>query len=160
MNKFWSTIRHCCSESRLHFTATGEELYLRIDDRNQQDTYDGFCDVRAIVPNTEGESFTLELQQPPVTAEVRDYVEAHGGQIREAPAVTSITFHLKVVSGAQVISGLAKVIRRVTRRGQQYADQNWKWICPRTAKTLERFASTLTTVRQRQNEKAMRCSTF
>jgi hypothetical protein len=38
---------------------------------------------------------------------------------------------------------LARAIRRVIGRGQRYPDPNWKWICPRTANSLERFARLL-----------------
>lgn len=149
MKEFWTRLRHCCSEARSHFTGWGEELRLRIDDRKQEDVYPGFCDIRVTVSDAGGESFTLELQQPPLNEEVREFVEAHGGQIQETPAVTAITILLNVASAPRIINGLAKVIRRITRRGERYTDRNLKWICPRTADALERFASALATGSQR-----------
>lgn len=140
---FWSNIRFSCADARSHFTAYAEELFLRLDKRTSQDVYPGYCEIHVMVPTTKEGAFRLELRNPPLTGEVEKFLAANNAQIRHAVQTTTITLQLTVSSGPEVLNKLARVIRRVTRRKQQYADRNWKWICPRTAEALERFASAL-----------------
>lgn len=115
---------------------------FRIDDRQERDVYPGFCEIRVTVQDPEGSSALLELSPAPHSAEVGEVVERHGGQVTHEQFGTTIRLTL-VRGDAHRVRDLARAIRRVTRRGQRYSDPNWKWICPRTADSLERFADAL-----------------
>jgi hypothetical protein len=53
--------------------------------------------------------------------------------------LASITMSFSL-SQVGIVRGLAKKIDSITGRGRHYPVRNWKWICPRTANSLNRFA--------------------
>jgi hypothetical protein len=120
------------------------DVCIGIDDRGGQDVVSSFCTMTVRVPDSSGDSLILSIQHIPLTERSRSLIEDQGGNIREFPdgyraeitlSVTSVTF----------IRKLARAIRQTTGRGKRYDHPNWKWICPRTAASLERFATVLKT---------------
>ena len=73
-------------------------------------------------------------------------IKDQGGNIREFAGgyVAEITLSVKSVT---FIRKLARAIGQTTGRGKRYANPNWKWICPRTAASLERLADALISYR-------------
>ena len=86
----------------------------------------------------------LSIQHIPLTGESRSLIEDEGGNIREFPDGYVAEIKLKVKS-VTFIRKLARAIRQTIGRGKRYHNPNWKWICPRTAASLERFATVLKT---------------
>jgi hypothetical protein len=130
---------------------TGPGASTRIDDRRESDGYPGFCEIHVSAPAPDGSSVLLELSPAPHNAEVCELVERHGGQIRQGSLGATIQLSL-TFRDARHVRDLARAIRRVTRRGQRYPDPNWKWICPRTADSLERFARLLAQARHQPTD--------
>jgi hypothetical protein len=130
------------------FPIIGSSTSVRIDDRRESDVYPGFCEINVSAQASDGSYLLLELAPAPYNAEIRELVEQHGGQVTQAPG--GATIRLAVSRGdTRIVRELARAVRRVIRRGQRYPDPNWKWICPRTADSLERFASVMSEARIR-----------
>jgi hypothetical protein len=115
---------------------------VRVDDRRPDDYYQSFCTISAIV-RPDGTA-TLTLTHPPLNDGVRVVVDNYGGRVLSSP-VPAIDLELPPTDDAAgIVRDLAAAIKAVTRRGQHYPEKNWKWIVPRTAGSLIRFARVLT----------------
>lgn len=115
---------------------------VQIDDQNQIDIQSGFCQIHVTVQSRESSTALLELSPAPHNGEVSELLHEHGGQLVHGS--TGATIRLSVgPRDARRVRDLARAIRRITRRGETYADRNWKWICRRTADSLEQFARVL-----------------
>lgn len=133
--------------------AAGAGTSVRIDDRQERDVYPGFCEIHVTAQAADGSSVLLELSPAPYNPEVCGFVEGLGGQVTQGSF--GATIRLRLSHGdARPIRDLARVIRRVTGRGQRYPDPNWKWICPRTAASLERLAGVLSRLRRSPGKQA------
>jgi hypothetical protein len=130
----------CCPRGRGNVASP--RTSVRIDDRQESDVYPGFCEIHVSVQDPDGSSVLLELSPAPHNAEVCEVVERHGGQVTHAPLGVSVRLSVGP-KDARRVRDLARAIRRVIGRGQRYPDPNWKWLCPRTANSLERFARLL-----------------
>lgn len=133
--------------TRVHRTSFGDGLSIRIDDQSQGDVHLGFCQIHLSAQRSDDTSVLLELSPAPHDAEVEEMVNRHGGHITHGSIGATIQLPLGP-RDARRVRDLARAIRRVTRRGQRYPDPNWKWICPRTADSLERFAELLARARR------------
>ena len=143
MNNIWQAMREIYHRGVYPSVPNQETLTLEIDDQSGFDRYQGFCKIRVVVPNTEGDAFDLVMLPAPHSAAVAELVEEIDGEYRDHRDGKQIQLHLTVASGAVIITGLAKVIQGIIGRGQRYSDPNYKWICPRTANSLNRFAKEL-----------------
>lgn len=115
-------------------------VVFRVDDQGSQDRHYLFCQIELSL--RQDGLLGLDLSHAPVDQAVRQLVESAGGQIQTGAIGTSLTIILKPSQSA-FIRKLAKAIRRLVGRGQTYLDRNWRWICPRTADSLERLAANL-----------------
>jgi hypothetical protein len=131
-------------------TGPGRTPSLKIDDENTGDVHLGFCQIHATFADPEAANFTLELYNAPHDATVQELIAAHGGQFKADDQGATIVVPLNAKNAA-LIRQLAKAIRRVVGRGRRYPVPNWKWICPRTAASLERLADHLAAFRQGQS---------
>ena len=120
------------------------DVCIGIDDRGGQEVVSSFCTMTVRVPDSSGDTLILSIQHIPLTERSRSLIEGQGGNIREFPDGyrAEITLSVKSVT---FIRKLARAIRQTTGRGKRYDHPNWKWICPRTAASLERFATVLKT---------------
>lgn len=146
--------------NRTHTNPKTGHLTARIDDQTPADRCRGFCQITLTV--APDESFTLELRDPPLNEHVRqvlDNIQA----IVEANPVTIVTLHFAttIMAGARAarvhaskVRFLAATIKTVTGRGQLYPDPNWKWMVPRTAKSLTQLAKVLTRAARTSGTKA------
>ena len=96
------------------------------------------------VPDPSEDTLILSIQDIPLTEQSRSLIEDQGGNIREFAGGYAAELTLSVKS-VTFIRKLARVIRQTIGRGKRYHNSNWKWICPRTAASLERFATVLKT---------------
>jgi hypothetical protein len=136
-------------------SSTDRPVVIQIDDRNENDVYPGFCGICVTVPNPEDGTFLLRLENSPNNWELEELVESYGGKVQQGHTGTTITISLKP-KDTSAVRALAKSIRRITGRGQKYLDRNWKWICPRTAKSLERLAGLLASFNKARGEEERR----
>jgi hypothetical protein len=120
------------------------DVSIKIDDRDGQDVLSSFCTMTVRVPDSSEDTLILYIQHIPLTGESRSLIEDEGGNIRALPDgyAAELTLSVKRVT---FIRKLARAIGQTTGRGKRYANPNWKWICPRTAASLERFATVLKT---------------
>ncbi|WP_337175095.1 hypothetical protein [Paludisphaera sp.] len=117
------------------------KISIRIDDRNGSDVYKRFCEISVTVACA-GDTLLLRLDNPPLGQDLRDFVEKHGGLVKEGGDRTVIAMNLKS-NQARLVRELADAVDRVVGRGRRYPDSNWKWIAPRAAKSLKRLADHL-----------------
>lgn len=123
-------------------TGNGEGHRFKIDDAVKDDKAHLMCHLSVTVTAPPANTIVLEMYQVPTNAKVEKLVKAHGGQISRVLEQV----HIKLVLGmadAPFIRELAQAIRRITGRGQRYTNSNWKWVCPRTADSLDDFARVL-----------------
>ena len=118
---------------------------IKIDDRGGQDLL-SCCTMTVRVPDSNGDTLILSIQDIPLTEQSRSLIEDQGGNIREFAGGYAAELTLSVKS-VTFIRKLARAIGQTTGRGKRYANPNWKWICPRTAASLDRFATVLMSYR-------------
>lgn len=114
---------------------------FKIDDETASDHYDGFCRMYVNISDLT-DMLALELRNAPHNGAVTALVQSMGGEIDACPWAATISVRLSRNDAAFVMK-LARAIRRTMARGQRYLEPNWKWIAPRTADALERFARCL-----------------
>jgi len=115
---------------------------IQIDDRGPHDVYPHFCTISARVPDRNGETLILTLQNCPASQDVLELVEKFGGSLHPADFGPTVVLTLKASQGP-AIKRLARAIRAIVGRGRTYHDPNLRWICPRTASVLEDLAERL-----------------
>ena len=120
------------------------DVSIRIDDRGGQDVVFSFCSMMVRVPDSSEDALVLTILQIPLTEKTRCLIKDQGGSIREFAGGYAAELTLSVKS-VTFIRKLARAIRQTIGRGKRYHNPNWKWICPRTAASLERFATVLKT---------------
>jgi len=113
---------------------------IRIDDHSQSDFFFPFCKINVQV-NADG-SFDLCLQHAPTDPDVLEVVAEMQGEVSGQASVKDIRIHLQATDGP-CVQRLAKSIKRIISRGAHYDEKNWKWMCPRTAASLDKLAAHL-----------------
>ena len=115
---------------------------IQIDDKGPHDVYPHFCTISARVPDRIGETLILTLQNCPCNSELMALVEKRGGTV--TPSEHGPTIRLSIaVNHVGTVASLSHAISKMTKRRRRYSDPNWKWICPRTANSLDRLAGVL-----------------
>jgi hypothetical protein len=115
---------------------------IQIDDRGPHDVYPHFCTISARVPDRNGETLILTLQNCPCNVELIALVEKRGGTI--IPSEHGPTIEIMITSNhISTVSGLSHTISRLTGRRRKYPNPQWKWICPRAANSLDRLVAVL-----------------
>lgn len=117
---------------------TGGPIHIRVDDRDGDDIYPGFCDIHLKMSDPEDEEFQLILDNVPFDDEVKSVAVDLDGTWQTTRTGERLVLTLPVTDAGGIVR-LAKAIRQVVARGKRYPDRNWKWIAPRTAKSLERL---------------------
>jgi hypothetical protein len=143
MSPAWSPILAAYSDEASRTSKIENGMQIRIDSRTSCDVYPCFCDVHLSIHDLDSDRFELELRHPPLTEEVREVVLAHHGEVHEHRLMTAVRIPLAINTARPIVLQLAAAIRAVTGRGANYVDRNWKWICPRTAASLDQFARVL-----------------
>lgn len=115
---------------------------IRVDDRDGNDIYPGFCDIHLKMSDPEAGQFTLVLDNVPFDDDVKAVAADLDGSWQETRTGKRLTLNLTIAKSA-LISRLAISIRQVVGRGRHYEDRNWRWVARRTAKALERLAGVL-----------------
>ena len=120
---------------------TSVPIIFRVDDRDS-DIYPGFCNMHLKLSDPNADQFVLTLDNVPFDDDVKAVAAELGGSWQSSRTGERLTLNLSA-SDRTGIRQLAKAIRQVVGRGRRYLDPNWKWIAPRTAKSLERLAKAL-----------------
>jgi hypothetical protein len=121
---------------------------FKIDDQSDKDSPDRFCSV--FVKVTGMDRFMLSLDNnAPVTPDIKDFVELHGGKIYCNGERKHIEIEISV-EDVDFLKRLSYSIRALVTPGRYYEDRNWIWLCPRTADSLERFAQVLDEFQEHQ----------
>ena len=125
-----------------HPTGSVDVPSIRIDDRGRDDISSGFCRMSVLIADKSNDGFTLYLWNPPLDDEVAELIETHGGKVTGSRPEVEVEIAL-LTKEVALIRTLAKAFRRIVGRGGRYPVPNWKWICPRTADSLDRLADRL-----------------
>jgi hypothetical protein len=121
---------------------TSDSVHIRVDDRDADDTYPGFCDIHLKMSTADADRFTLVLDNVPIDGNVKSIVKDLEGTWQSTRTGERLTLNLLASQKAD-LRRLAATIRKVVGRGKSYLDKNWKWIAPRTATSLETLARAL-----------------
>lgn len=118
-----------------------------IDDRSEDDIganrqlYSYFCTMFAKVRASDHVSLTLHGNVP-LSPTVHAWIKNSGGTYGESTYGKSLTVQIK--TGEQnKLRDLARHVRAVVAPGSRYDVPSYKYVCPRTAKSLERLAALL-----------------
>lgn len=136
--------RYCYRDKRVK-KPTSTEM-IQIDDRNDRDAPCLFCYISATFPDPASATFQLKFDQAPYSREVQRLVEERGGTLTindlRATIIFSLTDSRKDVAW---LRKLARAFRRIVghSREEDYRDDNWRWVAPRTAKALRNLAQVL-----------------
>lgn len=123
---------------------TDGSVLIRIDDRDADDTYPGFCDIHLKISDHDTAAFMLVLDNVPFDDDVKSVAEELEGTWQSTRTGERLTLNL-TPSQKSDLKQLAAAIRKVVGRGKSYFDKNWKWIAPRTATSVEALARVLST---------------
>ena len=117
----------------------------QIDGQEKRDKPQLFCNI--FVSINEDDTFELEFRRCPMDEELRSLIEDRGCQVTDNETDANFRFRMKITE-ITLMRGLAKQIRGLIRGSNRYQDRNWKWKCPRTAASLNRFADALWSYRK------------
>lgn len=120
---------------------TSVPIIIRVDDRDS-DSYLGFCNIHLKLSDPNADQFVLTLDNVPFDDDVKAVAAELDGIWHSSRTGERLTLNLSA-SDSTGIRQLAKAIRQLVGRGRRYLDPNWKWIVPRTARSLERLAKVL-----------------
>lgn len=115
---------------------------IKIDDKGPHDVYPFFCNIFARVPDRNDDRLVLTLQNCPCSPEVMSIVERQGGTIRPSEHGPTITFAIHN-NHVFTIARLSLAIANLVKSRRKYTNRNWKWICTRTAGSLDRLVKIL-----------------
>ena len=115
---------------------------IRIDDQSKTDVYRSFCCISVTVPERDKDIFVLNLSNVPWNEHVEALVTELNGVWSQLSSGRCFRLEMSVKKISK-IRKLAEAIRKVSGRGRRYIDCNWKWMCPRTAASLNQFADQL-----------------
>lgn len=119
---------------------------IKVDDQDDRDADCHFCKISIAVSETIEEQFQLNLTNTPMTDDLRRLITGHGGEVHGGRLETNASVPLTVEETAY-IRELAEEYRNTVGPDASYWNPNWKWVCRRTAKSLDRLANELTTYR-------------
>lgn len=111
---------------------------ISIDDRTPNDVTTHFCYLSVEFPLADSTEFVLKMTYPPLNDISIEIIKEAHGEFKSIWAVIKLN-HTDV----PFLQNLAEAIRRTVGRGQVYVDRNFRWKCPRTAKSLERLAKAI-----------------
>ena len=124
---------------------------IRVDDQHGGDVDGMFCTISATISERTAGEFLLQLRNSPMPGHLRELIEDRNGDVltdeRMLRADAGITVSIKRVT---LIRELANAYRRTVGRGNRYLDPCWKWVCPRTADSLDRLADNIRNFRHEQ----------
>jgi len=138
-------------------TVPAEPIRFKIDGQETQDRSLDFCHIYAEVGRNATTRLTLRLDNPPLTEELRELVTEKGGKVVGDFPECQVEFPL-AVNEVTFLRKLARAFRRIVGRGGRYENPNWKWVCPRTADSLDRFADHLMKYRSTRRHEPGRIS--
>ncbi len=117
-------------------------IYIRVDDRDSDDICYSFCDIHLRMSDPWDGKITLVLDNVPYDDEVTRIAADLNGTWQTFRSGKRLTLNCTSAE-LREITRLAQAIRQVVGRGKRYLDSNWKWIAPRTGKSLERLVRVL-----------------
>jgi len=120
--------------------ASSSDRAIKIDDRTEFDRSPVFCSM--FVRVTGPTQLELSITNLPLDEHVRKSLTSLRAKIAEMDYGNQVEIPITLKS-AKRLRRLATQVRRIVGRGRRYADPNWKWICPRTARSLNRLATFL-----------------
>ena len=120
---------------------TGDSISIRVDDRSGDDITE-FCDIHLKMSDRDSDQFTLILDNVPYDDNVESIAEDLDGDWQTTRFGRRLTLNLTTAQAAD-LRLLATAIRKVVGRGRRYLNSNWKWMAPRTAKSLLKLTRTL-----------------
>jgi len=102
------------------------------------------CSIRVTLPDLESDHFILTLYPVPWDDGVAALARKLGGNSGEFSPGRILELPM-TVSSVPDIRRLARVVRRVVEKGKTDPNPNWEWVAEKTADSLDRFASRLST---------------
>ena len=112
---------------------TSGTVFIRVDDRDSDDTYPGFCDIHLKMSAPDADKFTLVLDNVPfdddlktVAEDLKTVAEELDGTWHTTRTGERLALNLSAENSGN-IRELAKAISNVVGRGKRYLDANWNW---------------------------------
>jgi hypothetical protein len=115
---------------------------IKIDAQTAQDVSRLFCNIFVQVSNVDAEKMTLTFIDAPFNGDAKELVIIHGGNIQETQMGLIVSLPINLTS-ITFLRKLAVTLRNTVGGGRRYTNCNWKWLCPSTAKSLDRLADVL-----------------
>ena len=136
-------LRESYQDSRGECPPSSPGLFpVRIDDRRPADVSPDFCSRSVLIQDEAVSRFTLYLKNPPLDDEITELICDKDGTITGSRPELHVEIPL-LTKEVGFLRELARAFRRIVGRGRTYPNANWWWVCPRTAKSLDRLADRL-----------------
>jgi hypothetical protein len=119
---------------------------FKIDDQSSLDVHDQFCGIFLRVIADDRIELSLS-NNAPFSRPIKSLLKSKGAEVRTIKNRSHVKVELSV-SDIQFIRDLSKQVAALVAPGKEYKDRNWKWLCPRTADSLDRLANALSKYHQ------------
>ncbi len=129
--------------------ALDQDQLIKIDDENSGDVSYLFCQIHARLPDPHGKEIILTFDKAPFGLAARELIIERDGTIEETWLGPIVTLPIDIKS-ISFLRKLARTVRNTVGHNRSYADPNWKWLCPRTATSLEQFADIVMAYRSKR----------
>ena len=114
---------------------------FKIDDQSSSDVHEQFCGIFVRVIDNDKIELSLS-NNAPISNKIKKMLKTRKGEYRTIAHKS----HLKVelsVNDTKFIEELSQGIKELVAPGKKYKNPNWKWLCPRTSKSLKRLSTVL-----------------
>jgi len=118
-----------------------KDYSFKIDDQSSSDVQDQFCGIFVLVLNSDQIELSLS-NNAPISTNIKKLLKTQKGSFWTIGYRSHIKVELSV-SDMKFIKQLSQEIAGLVSPGKKYKNPNWKWLCPRTSKSLNRLAKAL-----------------
>ena len=115
---------------------------IKVDDQVASDVGAYFCTLTVNIQDSQSSRFTLHMTNPPLDDDTGALISDKGGTITGPDTELQVEIPL-LITDVGYLRKLAHAVRRIVGRGRTYPNRNWKWVCRRTADSLDRLADRL-----------------
>ena len=114
---------------------------IKVDNQNKDDADYLFCKMTVTVSQYDPGMFELKLINAPLDDKLRRTIYEGEAKVNyDERLLRADIFITATIKDAEYLWDLAAAYRSRIARGAKYPDPNWRWVCRRTADSLDRLA--------------------
>lgn len=143
---------------RIEHVQLDESIAIDDPDRFGERAY--YCRLTVTVSDSTDGAFRLKLANAPLSHEIKELIEDQGGSVKwkdrkdRGQACVSLS-----ITKIMYLRRLARQFRRAVDQVADYRDPDWKWVCSRTAESIDELATSLMSFRRNRRASESRSRT-